>query len=106
MTRKCSTAKLLITVEKVIQLACQLTSLELDELIAALLALREAHEQEDSEKTASTIVAASNGKQNGKSAHIAWKVINGCGPYPYLRFRDGKKYHSYYLKGLKKEAER
>jgi hypothetical protein len=104
MPRKCHSNQHSITVEDLIQLACQLSSSELGELITALSALQDAIQQNDSDRSKSAIATSNNGKQNGKSAHIVWKLINGCGPYPYLRFREGKKYHSYYLKGLRKEG--
>jgi len=89
------------TVEEIVQSACHLSSSELDELMVALSALREAlnKESEGDELTNSLPSVAS---RNGRSAHIAWKMINGCGPYAYLRFRDGEKYRSYYLRGLRK----
>ncbi|MBD1855529.1 MULTISPECIES: hypothetical protein [Leptolyngbya] len=105
MSRKCPCFQHSITVEELLQLACQLSPLELGELIAALSALKEAIIQ-DQEILATTMNTTRDRNQNGKSAHIAWKQINGCGPYPYLRFREGKRYRSYYLKGLKKEAKR
>jgi hypothetical protein len=103
MPRKCCSTKHSITVENLIQLACQLSSSQLNELIAALSALRDAMSGSDLEtpEVASHAASGSNGKSS--SAHIAWKMINGCGPYPYLRFREGRIYRSYYLKGLKKD---
>ncbi|MGG6269020.1 hypothetical protein ACQ4M3_34390 [Leptolyngbya sp. AN03gr2] len=103
MPRKCPCLRHPITVEELLQLACQLSPSELGELIAALSALKEAIIQ-DQEVRATTASKTSDRNPNGKSAHIAWKQINGCGPYPYLRFREGKKYRSYYLKGLRKES--
>lgn len=103
MPRKCHVIKYCITVENLIQLAYQLSSSELNELIAALLALRDAMKQDELEHEELISNAASNGKRKGGAAHIAWKMISGCGPYPYLRFRDGKIYRSYYLKALRKE---
>ena len=90
------------TVQETVQLAAQLSSPELDELIAALLALREVLGQEAAE--AQTLVASPSTTidRKGKAAHIVWKMINSCGPYPYLRFRDEGTYRSYYLKGLRK----
>jgi len=102
MPRKCSSAHHAITVENLIQFASQLPRSELDELIAALLALRDALDLDEQKRSETTIEISTNRKQKGKSAHIAWKIINGCGPYPYLRFRDGKKYRSYYLKDFRR----
>ncbi|WNZ45266.1 hypothetical protein Q2T42_26105 [Leptolyngbya boryana CZ1] len=103
MSRKCPCFQHSVTVEELLQLACQLSPSKLGELIAALSALKEAIIQ-DQEVRDTTASETSDRKQNDKSAHIAWKQINGCGPYPYLRFREGKKYRSYYLKGLRKES--
>jgi hypothetical protein len=73
-------------------------------LIAALLALREALQKEGEEEEQESVEAVGpTTNRQGRSAHIAWKIINGCGPYPYLRFRDGKTYRSYYLKGLRNQ---
>ncbi|MBW4542517.1 MAG: hypothetical protein KME43_25805 [Myxacorys chilensis ATA2-1-KO14] len=33
----------------------------------------------------------------GSRGNIELKMINGCGPYAYLRFRSGDTYHSFYL---------
>lgn len=93
------------TVQEIVQLAYQLSSPELDELIAALLALREALDKEEDEGQKAADSPSPTINRKGKSAHIAWKMINGCGPYPYLRFRDGEKYRSYYLKGLRKQSK-
>lgn len=93
------------TVQEIVQLAYQLSSPELDELIAALLALREALNKEEDEGQEVATLPSRTTNRKGKSAHIAWKMINGCGPYPYLRFRDGEKYRSYYLKGLRKSTK-
>ena len=95
------------TVKETVQFASQLSSPALDELIAALLALREAldHEKVEAQKAAalpSTTTTSTMSRREEKAAHIAWKMINGCGPYPYLRFRDEGTYRSYYLKGLRK----
>jgi hypothetical protein len=101
MPRKCCSTKHSITVKNLIQLACQLSSSQLNELIAALLALRDAIAHSELEPEVASHAASSNGKSG--SAHIAWKMIKGCGPYPYLRFREGRIYRSYYLKGLRKD---
>jgi hypothetical protein len=95
------------TVQEVVQFASQLSSPKLDELIAALLALREALDQEELNQEESAVQEATASPSSvidrkGKAAHIAWKMINGYGPYPYLRFRDEGTYRSYYLKGLRK----
>ncbi len=103
MPRKCPCLQHSVTVEELLQLACQLSPSELGELIAALSALKKAIIQ-DQEIPDTPTNNTGDRRQNGKSAHIAWKQINGCGPYPYLRFREGKKYRSYYLKGLRKES--
>ncbi len=90
------------TVQEIVQLAYQLSSPKLDELIAALLALRKAVDEETAKGQEAVSSPSPTTNRKGKAAHIAWKMINGCGPYPYLRFRDDEKYRSYYLKGLRK----
>jgi hypothetical protein len=75
------------TVQEIVQLAYQLSSPELDGLIAALLALREAVEKEKDEGQEATNAPSPTTNRKGRSAHIAWKMINRCGPYPYQACR-------------------
>jgi hypothetical protein len=102
MPRKCCSTEHSITVQHLIQLACQLSFSELDELISALTALRDAISGSVPETPEVTSQAVSDRNGKSGSAHIVWKMIKGCGPYPYLRFREGRIYRSYYLKGLRK----
>ncbi|KAF3884089.1 hypothetical protein AB0758_32975 [Tolypothrix bouteillei VB521301_2] len=85
------------TVESVLQQAVQLTRPEQEELLLALKALLEALDDEK-DATPSTTPSPRCGSRGG--SRIEWKKINGYGPYPYLRFRNGGKYRSYYLKDL------
>ncbi len=64
---------------------------ELGEMVAALLAFTATEEEEDDRV---------NGDKPPKTAargHIEEKVINGCGPYLYLRYWQGKTLKSKYI---------
>ena len=81
------------------QIAAQLSRPDLEELLVALRALLEALDNEkDKDATSSQSTKPRSGSRGG--SRIEWKLINGYGPYPYLRFRSGGKYRSYYLKAL------
>ena len=87
------------TVEQILQIAAQLSRPDLEELLVALRALLEALDNEKDEDTNESQSTKSRSGPRGGS-RIEWKLINGYGPYPYLRFRSGGKYRSYYLKDL------
>ena len=42
------------------------------------------------------------GKPRNQKGYIELKTINGCGPYRYLRYWDGKTHRSVYLGKQKK----
>jgi hypothetical protein len=42
-----------------------------------------------------------HGKPLNQEGHVEEKFINGCGPYRYLRYWDGKTHKSVYLGKLK-----
>ena len=65
---------------------------ELGEMVAALLAVTAPEEEEDR--------VAGNGDKPTKTAargHIEEKMINGFGPYLYLRYWQGKMLKSKYI---------
>ncbi|WP_254175294.1 hypothetical protein [Planktothrix pseudagardhii] len=85
-----------LNLETVVRWASTLSQSKLWELINALLALAEA--VEDSDRSLST--NGSNGGGNGSGrlgGYVELKMINGCGPYRYLRFRSQGQYKSVYL---------
>lgn len=83
-----------LNLETVVRWASTLSKSKLWELINALLALAEAVEESD--RSLST--NGSNGGGSGITAgYIELKMINGCGPYRYLRFRSQGHYKSVYL---------
>ena len=82
------------SVEEILQQAAQLCKPELEELLMALKALLEALEEPETEADERAVSGSRGGSR------IEWKLINGYGPYPYLRFRKDGKYRSYYLKDL------
>lgn len=91
-----------ITVDSLVALASGLSRPELDELIAALLALRDALDEEEAKPDeVEAVPPRSRRSRSGASPRIEWKIINGCGPYPYLRYKSGGTHHSFYLKNLK-----
>ncbi len=66
---------------------------ELGEMVAALLAFTTTEKQDDDQVNG-------NGEKPPKTAargHIEEKVINGCGPYLYLRYWQGKTLKSKYI---------
>ena len=102
--RKSRKATQAVNVESLVALASGLPRLELDELIAALLALRDALDDEVAIPDAlGAMPPRSRKSKAGASTRIEWKIINGCGPYPYLRYKSGGTHHSFYLKNLKRK---
>ncbi|MDX2241589.1 MAG: hypothetical protein NW224_12970 [Leptolyngbyaceae cyanobacterium bins.302] len=91
-----------ITVDSLVALASGLSRPELDDLIAALLALRDALDEEEAKPNeVEAVTPRPRRSRSGASPRIEWKIINGCGPYPYLRYKSGGTHHSFYLKNLK-----
>ncbi|BAZ18579.1 hypothetical protein NIES4071_104640 (plasmid) [Calothrix sp. NIES-4071] len=88
------------TVEGILQQAGQLSKVERLDLLAGLKALIEAIDNEEDEEDMQEKSRPECGSSGG--TRIEWKIINGYGPYPYLRFRYDGKYRSYYIKGLSK----
>lgn len=65
------------------------------DLVAGLLdALAEAQAETVAEVMPTNNPAPTNGKARG---YIEHKMINGCGPYAYLRYWDGKTLKSHYI---------
>ena len=64
------------------------------DMVAGLLETLDAAQVETVEAVAPT--APTNGK-NGAKGYIDWKMINGCGPYAYLRYWSGKTLKSHYI---------
>lgn len=71
---------------------------ELQVVVAAYLAALTEDEEDDDQGETGEVVAP-----NGRAArgHVEEKTINGCGPYLYLRYWEGKTLKSKYL-GKKK----
>ena len=61
---------------------------DLAEMVAALLAIGEGKEAQE---------AAEGKEKAGAKGHIEAKMINGCGPYLYLRYWSGKTLKSKYI---------
>lgn len=71
---------------------------ELGEMVAALLAVAKPEGEEENDDDALDGEKPSRPAARG---HIEEKVINGCGPYLYLRYWQGKTLKSKYI-GKKK----
>ena len=83
----------------------QLTRSELEDLadiVKRLIAIA-GEEQEEEEDDWATDVST-NGVTAGGAGHIEYKMINGCGPYAYLRRWQGKKLRSIYLGKVGKDG--
>lgn len=63
---------------------------ELVEMVAALLAISK-------EKEAPVSTTEEKAEKAGAKGHIEAKMINGCGPYLYLRYWSGKTLKSKYI---------
>lgn len=61
---------------------------DLAEMVASLLAIGEEKEAQE---------AAEGKEMAGAKGHIEAKMINGCGPYLYLRYWSGKTLKSKYI---------
>lgn len=87
------------TVDKILALAHQLSQIELSELIDGLTQLREARdEQLNDDQDEREDYGKKHGRSSrGRSARVEAKMINGCGPYDYLRWWSDGKHRSTYL---------
>jgi hypothetical protein len=97
MVRKRRSAK--PNVAQLLQQAAALTPVELEELkagIDALGAIEQAKQQVKASKYEVPEVDE-HGKPSNQRGYVEEKMINGCGPYRYLRFWSGKKHRSVYL---------
>lgn len=64
---------------------------ELADIVAALLQATDEDNEDDDQ------VADDNSTRSGAKGHIEAKMINGCGPYLYLRYWQGKTLRSKYI---------
>jgi len=71
--------------------------LELEALIQALLDESETGQEEQEPAPE----ASTTSQSNGRRGYIELKEINNCGPYQYLRWREGKKLRSRYIGKVK-----
>ena len=77
-------------------MVAQLSRTQLEEFEIVFKALLEALDNETEDKA--DLEQPRCGSRGG--SRIEWKLINGYGPYPYLRFRKDGKHRSYYFKDL------
>ena len=82
-----------LTIDRVIQWASTLSTNQRRDLIDALIALDELVHDNDSPKSSTN---EGNVGSQGRGS-IEKKMINGCGPYLYLRYWSGGKHRSVYL---------
>jgi len=87
------------TLKKITGLLSELTRAELKELQAIIEALLWIKEKKSLKQLTKTDLAEI--KKGGKG-HIERKMINGFGPYQYLRYRSGKSLRSIYIGKAKK----
>ena len=83
----------------------QLTRSELEDLadiVGRLIAIAGEEQEEEEEDWATDV--STNGVKAGGAGHIEYKIINGCGPYAYLRRWQGKKLRSIYLGKVGKDG--
>lgn len=88
------------TVESILQ-DCYTLRLEdmmyLRDVLDALIEEQERLEAEPDEWETKREEKMSKTGARGSRGNIELKMINGCGPYAYLRFRSGDVHHSFYL---------
>ena len=83
------------TAETVLSDCYQLSLPELKLVRDALLALIECLEEEDLTEVEKKAVTKAQGLgKRGSRGYIEKKIINGCGPYLYLRLKRGETHHS------------
>jgi len=86
-------------VAQLLQQAAALTPVELEELKAGIDALGAIEQAKQQVKASKYKVPEVDeyGKPSNQRGYVEEKMINGCGPYRYLRFWSGKKHRSVYL---------
>lgn len=80
-------------VSHLLKQAAELSQIELVALMSGLQALIKPEDERDE-----------YGKPTNQEGYIEEKFINGCGPYRYLRYWDGKTHKSVYLGKSHKKA--
>ena len=86
--------------QQILLLLGQLTRSELDDLTCVAMVLREAMDKSPEEVHQEFLKAAGEDVREGrkpKKGHVEQKLINGYGPYLYLRYWRGGKLRSTYL---------
>ena len=74
-----------------------LSGLSSEELFVLKSAIKALGSVREGQREATIVL--NDGKGSGPRTLLEWKYINGYGPYPYLRWREGGKFKSKYLKG-------
>jgi len=99
MVHKRRTAK--PNVAQLLQQAAALTPAELEELKAGIDALGAVEQEKQQEmetlEKKEELEVDEHGKPSNQRGYVEEKMINGCGPYRYLRFWSGRKHRSVYL---------
>jgi len=85
------------SLERVTQEIAQLNRSDKEELLVILRAMLEAEEGEQPEDERITKERTQHRGPKGGRGYYERKVINGCGPYLYLRYWSGGKHRSVYL---------
>ena len=87
------------TAETVLSDSYKLSLAELKLVREALDVLIECLEEEEnlSEQSKKAVIKGQGLGKRGSLGYIEKKMINGCGPYCYLRIKRGGIHHSFYL---------
>lgn len=86
------------SIESILRDCYQLSQSErkqLREALDVLIVSSEEEEEDDWEVTIEKKMPSTGAR--GSRGYIEVKMIKGCGPYAYLRFRSGGTHHSFYL---------
>lgn len=72
-------------------------TIELAEVILALADAKGTAAGDDSDLGCALSKGDNRTLNGGQGAYVELKMINGCGPYAYLRWRSGRRLRSQYL---------
>lgn len=90
------------TLERVVPVIAQLRRSDKEELLVILQAMLEAEEDEEQPDDEQTLKDRTQRRGPlGGRGHYERKIINGCGPYLYLRYWSGGKHRSVYIGKVK-----
>ena len=85
------------TLERVVPAIAQWKRSDKEELLVILQAMLEAEEDEQADDEHTLKEHTQHRGPKGGRGHFERKIINGCGPYLYLRYWSGGKHRSVYI---------